>query len=59
MKHTTFFYPNSATKTAAEVSSTDPLLDDDPGVKHSFRAEASLPLTECVPIVPYDTTRPC
>ena len=38
---------------------TKPSSDDDSGFKHSFRVEASLPLTKSAPAVSYDTTRLC
>ena len=31
--------------------------DDDPGFRHGFRAEASLPLTQGTPAVSHNTTR--
>ena len=41
----------------AALLPTKPLSDDDPGVKHGFGAEASLPLTLSAPAVTRDTTR--
>ena len=38
---------------------TKPSSDDDSGFRHSFRAEASLLLTQGAPAVSHDTTRLC
>ena len=36
---------------------TKPSSDDDSGFRHSFGAEASLPLTQSAPAVTHNTTR--
>ena len=36
-----------------------PPSDDDSGFRHSFRAEASLPLAQSAPAVSHDNTRLC
>ena len=48
------------TKTAAKEAVLLPVKsssDDDPGFRHGFGAEASLPLTQGVPAVSHNTTR--
>ena len=43
----------------AALLPTKPLIDDDSGFRHGFRAEASLPLTQNTPAVTHSTTRLC
>ena len=38
---------------------TNPSSNDDSGIRHGFRAEASLPLAQSAPAVSHDTTRLC
>ena len=38
---------------------TKPSSDDDSGFWHGFRAKASLPLTQSIPVVSHDTARLC
>ena len=48
-------YPKTAAKAVLlPVKSTS---DDDPGFRHGFEAEASLPLTQGAPAVSHNTTR--
>ena len=51
-----YIYTNTAAKEAVllPVKSSS---DDDPGFKHGFRTEASLPLTQGAPAVSHNTTR--